>query len=112
MFTTFKSQKFKFPFYFKGKSALKLIKCFAANYLGNKCEIIKSASSGVGGADFLSGGTGSAEFWSAISCVGWKSGTNLQALQQNKEIVGLSHSQFRISSADDSQIMENPFTLI
>lgn len=38
----------------------------------------------MGGADFLSGGTGSAEFRSAISCVGWKSGTNLQALQRKQ----------------------------
>jgi hypothetical protein len=51
-------------------------------YRGSKWDIIRSASSGVGGENFSSvGGTGCVERAGATSSVGKKSGTNL-ALQK------------------------------
>jgi hypothetical protein len=52
-------------------------------YLGNKLEIILSASSGVGGEYFPSGGTGCGG-WDDVSSVDGKSGTNLALLEREK----------------------------
>lgn len=49
-------------------------------YLGRKFEIIRSASSGEGGSDFSSGGTGTGGTASTAigaSSVGWNPGENL-----------------------------------
>lgn len=56
-------------------------------YLGRKFEIIRSASSGEGGSDFSSGGTGTGGTASTAigaSSVGWNPGENL-ALHKERE---------------------------
>jgi hypothetical protein len=53
-------------------------------YLGNKLEIILSASSGVGGEYFPSGGTGCGG-WDDVSSVDGKSGTNFALLGERKQ---------------------------
>lgn len=67
--------------------------CAGSTHRGRRWEIIRSASSGVGGENFSSGGTSGCveRAGCATSSVGWKSGTNF-ALERDWEVEFMNKS--------------------